>query len=809
MIKLKLGGKKTALETAMERSRGRGMDVRRLGITILIGVLVAIATACILQASAVWRENTSAALVEQQRAWGAAEASKFIAASQERVKQALDDNEIRLALATVDEAARMRAEIRLKQRLTDLITAEFYAPELTELTRGDLGKFGYVRADALARARSSKTGIAPVTVDRDSRGNWALAFAQVVRGGDRVYGYVYLLLPLDPLNEVLSQARVSNAYVDLRQAALTGMGVTLFRFPGAEGGGAPEDRSVEVKDSTLSIAGRAVNAFKIGEIVSLVNSRSVAALVTSALLLIAIAGAGYWYMRRFSAGGPREAPMAEGEIMPAMVQRAPTAHAAPRPERAAAAEGGDAAPRAPRPAAPMVLDRSIFRAYDIRGVVGKSLTNEVAAAIGQAVGSLAKERGLTEIVVGRDGRHSGPELAKALIEGLKSSGCDVIDIGAVPTPILYFATYHLNTGSGVMVTGSHNPPEYNGFKIMVGGETLAEDAIQDLYARIAEGRLETGTGSSRNMLVAPDYLERITGDIQVERQLKIVVDAGNGIAGNIAPQVLEGIGCEIVPLYCDVDGDFPHHHPDPSDPHNLADLMVAVKQFNADIGLAFDGDGDRLGVVTAAGDIVWPDRLLMLFAQDVLLRNPGAAVIYDVKCSGKLQDIILSAGGSPIMWKTGHSLIKAKMRETDAELAGEMSGHFFFRERWFGFDDAIYAAARLAEILAVSPLTAEEVFAELPKSVSTPEIKVPMEEGRHYAFISKFRELAQFPGARVTTIDGVRADYPHGWGLVRPSNTTPVLVLRFEADDNPALHRIQEEFKRQLLALEPALALPF
>jgi phosphomannomutase/phosphoglucomutase len=309
--------------------------------------------------------------------------------------------------------------------------------------------------------------------------------------------------------------------------------------------------------------------------------------------------------------------------------------------------------------------------------------------------------------------------------------------------------------------------------------------------------------------VRAPYIERITGDIQVERRLKVVLDAGNGIAGAIAPQVLEGIGCDVMPLHCDVDGSFPAHHPDPSDPHNLQDLIVAVKQFGADVGMAFDGDGDRLGVVTASGEIVYPDRLLMLFAQDVLMRNPGAAVIYDVKCSGRLQDVILSSGGSPIMWKTGHSLIKAKMKEVDAELAGEMSGHFFFRERWYGFDDGIYAAARLAEILAVSPLTPEEVFAEMPKGVSTPELKIQMEEGRQFAFLAKFREIANFPGARVTTIDGVRADYPQGWGLVRCSNTTPTLVLRFEGDDNPVLNHIQDEFRRQILAVDSSLKLPF
>jgi phosphomannomutase/phosphoglucomutase len=388
---------------------------------------------------------------------------------------------------------------------------------------------------------------------------------------------------------------------------------------------------------------------------------------------------------------------------------------------------------------------------------------------------------------------------------------DVIDIGAVPTPVVYFGCYHLNTGSGISVTGSHNPPDYNGFKIVLGGETLSEDAIQNLYARISESKFESGSGGLQSMNVQHEYLERIAGDVQVERKLKVVVDCGNGIAGGIAPAVLEAIGCEVTPLFCEVDGKFPNHHPDPSDARNLQDLILSVRQLKADVGVAFDGDGDRLGVVTPSGEIIYPDRLLMLFARDVLSRNPGAAIIYDVKCTGKLQPLILEAGGSPIMWKTGHSLIKSKMRQTGAELAGEMSGHFFFKERWYGFDDGIYAAARLLEIVAsdIEGRSPQEVFDDLPKGISTPELKIEMEEGEHYRFVETFQQKSKFEGARITTIDGVRADWPDGWGLVRASNTTPVLVLRFDADNEDALLRIQAAFRAQLLALNPNLTLPF
>jgi phosphomannomutase / phosphoglucomutase len=499
----------------------------------------------------------------------------------------------------------------------------------------------------------------------------------------------------------------------------------------------------------------------------------------------------------------REAPASELEEidLPARIERAPVPPVLPATPAPASA-----------PVPVVSVDPSIFRAYDVRGVVGKTLSKEVAHALGQSIGALMGEKGLREIVIGRDGRLSGPELASALADGLRAAGIDVIDVGAVPTPVVYYAAYRFNTGCGVAVTGSHNPPDYNGFKIVVGGETLSEGAIQDLYQRIASGALESGgQGSLRQVDVAPDYIEKIVSDVLAEHRLKIVVDCGNGIPGAIAPQVLEGVGCEVVPLYCDVDGTFPNHHPDPSDPQNLEDLILSVKQTGADLGLAFDGDGDRLGVVTRSGEIIYPDRLLMLFARDVLSRQPGATIIYDVKCTDHLKGQILDAGGSPLMWRTGHSLIKAKMRETGAELAGEMSGHFFFKERWYGFDDGIYAAARLLEILGgdLQGRSPEEIFATLPNSVSTPELKIELAEGEHYRFMDKLRQQASFDEATLITIDGVRADWPDGWGLVRASNTTPVLVLRFEADNPVALKRIQQVFRQQLLAVDSKLKLPF
>ena len=462
-------------------------------------------------------------------------------------------------------------------------------------------------------------------------------------------------------------------------------------------------------------------------------------------------------------------------------------------------------------AVPVAIDRGIFRAYDIRGVMGQTLDASVAELIGQAVGSLMFDQGLDEIVVGRDGRLSGPELAEGLIAGLRKAGRNVIDLGMVPTPVVYFGCYHLRTGCGVSITGSHNPPDYNGFKIVVGGETLSGNAILDLHARIAEDRLlETkvpGTLSERD--IGEDYVHRIAGDIQVGQRLKVVVDAGNGVAGTLGPRVLEAIGADVTPLFCDIDGTFPNHHPDPSEPHNLEALVQMVQRLDADLGIAFDGDGDRLGVVTKSGKYIFPDRLLMLFAADVLERNPGAVIVYDVKCTGRLPTHILRHGGSPLMWKTGHSLIKAKMRETEAELAGEMSGHFFFAERWFGFDDGIYAAARLLEILDAGGMSPEELFATLPDGISTPELKVEAPDGEPHAFVDRFKLVAKFEGARLSTLDGLRVDWPDGWGLVRASNTTPILVMRFDADTNAAMARIQQAFREQLLLVQPDLKLPF
>ncbi len=455
------------------------------------------------------------------------------------------------------------------------------------------------------------------------------------------------------------------------------------------------------------------------------------------------------------------------------------------------------------------ISKNIFRAYDIRGIVNETITPASITLLGRAIGSAAQEQGEKTIITARDGRLSGPILIKALHQGLRESGCDVIDIGQVPSPVLYFATYTLKFRSGVMLTASHNPADYNGLKIILAGKSLSEEAITALYTRICKGSLLSGEGSYEEIDIRENYFNRITADIHVNRRLRVVVDCGSGIASVLAPELLRRLGCEVVELFCEVDGRFPHHHPDPSVPENLKDLIYAVKQHKADLGLALDGDGDRLGVVTDKGKIIWPDRQLMLYAIDVLSRNPGTLIIYDVKSTRHLAKLIAEKGGQSLMWKTGHSIVKAKLEETGALLAGEMSGHIFFKERWYGFDDGLYTAARLLEIIAKGDQSSSEVFAALPNSINTPELKLAIPEEEKFKFMDVFQKEVIFPDASISKIDGVRAEFSDGWGLVRASNTSPYLILRFEANTEEALKRIQTLFGDALLAQNPQFKLPF
>ncbi len=771
---------------AMDFARGwreRTFDWRRLLPLAGGTLLVAGGLFCAWQTWLIADEGSAIERVHHAQDQLVQSLGEELARQRHALQQALDT--LDPAIVQADPA---QAAVLLRGKLPQVRAVEFYSGTQDEVLHANYRDFGYAKAAQLMSAQTTDGDTLAQTLPTGKGERW-LTFVLPMGARQRPTAWVWFELPFAPVEERFNAVPPEGGRLELRQGDDRGDRRLLAQ---GSASALSEANGKLVPGSNLSVVAALPGAY-------IVLPKSV--LLSALLTLLGLGGGAYLLWLRGHLPSLSKIPTEE-PILSDLIDN---------PPEPAKPEVRPAKPAAPAPAA-VTVDPTIFRAYDVRGIVGKTLTAEVARLLGQSIGTVMREKGLREIVVGRDGRLSGPELAAALADGLREAGIDVIDVGAVPTPVVYYAAYRFNTGSGVAVTGSHNPPDYNGFKIVVGGETLSEGAIQDLYRRIAANELERGgKGGLRHIDVVPDYVERITSDVQAERRMKVVVDCGNGIPGAVAPQVLEGIGCEVIQLYCDVDGTFPNHHPDPSDPHNLEDLIEAVRATGADLGVAFDGDGDRLGVVTKAGEIIFPDRTLMLFARDVLSRQPGATIIYDVKCTGHLKGQILDAGGSPLMWRTGHSLIKSKMRETGAELAGEMSGHFFFKGRWYGFDDGIYAGARLLEILASDPedRTPEQIFATCPKGVSTPELKIEMAEGEHYKFIEKFRQSATFGDAALTTIDGVRADWPDGWGLVRPSNTTPILVLRFDADNDAALKRIQQVFRAQLHAVDPALKLPF
>jgi phosphomannomutase / phosphoglucomutase len=776
--------------------RGPRVDVRKLLTLVGATVLLAAGAFCAWQAWLIADEESAAADVRASQAEAARQLSAEYAGLRKPFLAALNDPTL---LAGIDDHA--AASARLHALLPSAVAVEVYSPGLDEVVRANYREFGYAKAAQLMAALSASEP--PPASTQTSDGKRRLSVVEPIQAGGALRAWAWLEYPFEGFANRFAAISPHGGRLELRQ----GDG------PDSLGLIAEGRHSGEIGSQGLRVEGTALYVFAAmpRAFIVIPHSEVLAAL----LALVGLGGGAFLLWSRSRAAPVVEEAPEEKEILVADVQRKPRLPPSPAQGDAVAARPTlERAAPVPAPAATAPVDPAIFRAYDIRGVVGKTLTADTARQIGQAIGAVMRERGLPEIVVGRDGRLSGPELGGALMDGLRDAGIDVIDLGAVPTPLVYFACYQLGTGCGVAVTGSHNPPDYNGFKIVVGGETLAEDAIADLYRRIAAGGLPTGGhGNWREQSVLDAYVNRVADDVSTQRRLKIVVDAGNGAAGAVAPRVLEEVGCEVVPLYCDVDGRFPNHHPDPSDPRNLGDLIAAVHTIGADLGIAFDGDGDRLGVVTPSGEIIYPDRLLMLYAQDVLARNPGATVIYDVKCTGHLRKVIQDAAGVPMMWRTGHSLIKAKMRETGAALAGEMSGHFFFADnnRWYGFDDGIYAAARLMELLAadLEDRSPSEIFETLPKSVSTPEIRLPMPEGASARFMEAFRAKATFDDARITTLDGVRADWPDGWGLVRASNTSPALVFRFDADSAKALERVKQAFRLQLHAVDAKLQMPF
>lgn len=700
-------------------------------------------------------------------------------------------------------------------RLPDLIDSKLFATDLDQLRAADLGDYGYAVLDMLMVAENS--GLAPAQIH--GTGDQAY-LAMTARVGELDAPVGYLMLTVKPDN-ILSAFTAS--LPDAGEFALDQYNGRSKPNVLSNLASPPTDSErifwIRIPDSLLRVG-----------VIQAIRATNSAGVLSTLMFIFGLVLLSLGAMLKFR---PYEPPPEVEEIREELLEDPPQLDPAPESgdggsgqgsleDLAATADGFGtielpdlgfslekvAAPRK-KALPPVELQENIFRAYDIRGIVGETLDADVAHQIGQVVGSLTLEQDAAPVIVARDGRESGPDLVEGLMEGIASTGCDVVDIGAVPTGVLYFAAYELSNGTGVMVTGSHNPSNYNGFKVLIGGITQAGDQIADMYARIISGNLRVGKGKINSEDMLGHFREKIAGDIHLQKPLKVVADCGNGIGGVCAADVLRDIGAEVIPLFDEVDGSFPNHHPDPSDPKNLQDLIESVQVMGADLGVAFDGDADRLGVVTPSGEIIYSDRLMMLFAQDVLSRNPGSTIIYDVKCTGHLHHAIEQAGGHAMMYKTGHSLIKNKMKEVDSPLAGEMSGHFFFKERWYGFDCGIYSAARLLEILAADERSPEEVLKSLPNSVSTPELKVEMEEGENHVFVAAMQEKARFSEAKLTTIDGIRADFADGWGLVRASNTTPILVLRFDANSEESLQRIQDVFKQQMLAINDQLKLPF
>ncbi len=747
--------------------------------------------------------------------------SSVIRAQLDAVHEAIDLERAAELLATGDEAARSEFAAAIAAARPEILGVRLLDADVSEVNYDSTPPVSYATLDQLRRTRETgKQQPAEVHFYGDERQHIALVVP--VPGNDgALAGFVLLGLDVGLLKSAeKAAAPPPGAALQVQQTVPGAKSLTLATVGGARSD--PPTLGMKVRGTIWRLRYWAPPDAAGGGVDS--ESSLPLPLLAGAVVVVLLLGAGVVVLRRRRQRPSSGQPSAAGEGTAesnmddllseklAALSAAVDSGAPPAPPDLEVHDGAVESTASDTAETPVgEVPESIFRAYDIRGVVGKTLTVDGARSIGRAIGSEVYECSQQTVVVGYDGRTSSPELATALIEGLRASGRDVIDIGRVSTPVLYFATHHLETGCGVVVTGSHNPPEYNGFKVVIDGETLYGERIAALRGRIRNNEFTSGEGTLQQMDVTGDYIRRVAEDIPVAlgSAYKIVVDCGNGIAGELAPKLLRGLGHDVIELYCEVDGSFPNHHPDPSRPENLADLVRAVKKNNADIGFAFDGDGDRLGIIDGAGRVLWPDRQMMLYARDVLSRNPGGTIVFDVKCSSRLARVIDKLGGRPVMWKTGHSLIKAKMKETKAVLGGEMSGHIFFKDRWYGFDDAFYAAARMVEILMAIGRPPAQVFDKLPTGIATPELRIDLDEGEPARFMNELLQGDRFPGAEVNTIDGLRADYPDGWGLVRASNTTPSLVLRFEADNKEALERIENEFRQALLEVDAGMAFPF
>lgn len=807
----------------------------------------------------VWiTQNLLEQRAEQAQQLAQAEAEAAAAAIARQVAQVIEDHAGQLeALASADET-RALFEQGDSQALADAasqnlerfdagLKLRLIRPGQQALDPDARPPLSYASLDLLRQAQQTAS---PMRAELHMPGSEQAHVVLVRRSSNEageLIGLLHLSLQPDVIDQALAAAVTPDSYHELKQYVPGGSPVVIAR-------GGDERLKGGVPSTTAAVSGSNwVLEFWPHSTAAISTPRTDGAgmswMLPAAGLILLIAGLLYWRQNRAGRQGddsvvyggaikaimdgahpglsrlvpnlaqgkqPRQSPAGadnqppgpareDDDITSVAVPIAPRQQSAPSAKPAKPESGESPAMAA------IDIDPIIFRTYDIRGIVATQLTPPVVHELGRAIGSEARDRNESCVIVGRDGRTSSPELADALRKGLCAAGVDVIDIGLVPTPVLYFATHFLEPGSGVMVTGSHNGPEYNGLKIVLAGETLSGDTVLALHQRIKAGKLHSGAGSQRSADINTDYIRRVTEDIPTAmgNAYRIVVDCGNGAAGALAPQVYRALGHDVTELYCDIDGNFPNHHPDPGQPENLKDLIGKVKEIGADLGFAFDGDGDRLGVVDAEGNIIWPDRQLMLLARDVLERNPGAPIIFDVKCSRYLKAIIELSGGKPLMWKTGHSLIKNKMKEVNAPLAGEMSGHIFFKERWYGFDDAIYTGARLLEVLGRQQEKPTEIFADLPGGIATPELRIKLAEKNHARAMQALRKKLDVGDGELTDIDGLRLEFADGWGLIRPSNTSPYLVARFEAENETALARIQKRFHDALVAVSPALKPPF
>lgn len=746
--------------------------------------------------------------------------------------------ELAMALATEDWAGIRQQEIGLKHLLPEVDGVRFLPFEWDQLNPKANPPISFATLEMLRGVeRSGKPSAAEVHQPGEAQPHIALAAPVLNDKTGETVGVAQLVLPIRILKAVFEDGLEYGGEIFLQQVVDSGRITLAQSSPGATDH-AEMDGEVSVAGTLWRLAYRGgVNAPGSLDQMMVWGLLSLALLVSGLVVLLLSMGMGRALRHDSSTmlallnsllagGGERPPPRAivpelqemmnllarPGVDMKAVSGQVPSKK---REEMAAVASavekarlGGVQAGGA-NSVTVTAVPEEIFRAYDIRGVVDESLFPDTVYQIGRAIGSMAGDKGEQTVIIGRDGRKSSESFSEALARGLTESGRDVVDIGLVPTPTLYFATHFLGSSSGVMVTGSHNSPKFNGLKVVLAGESLSSEQIKEIYQRIVDDNLSSGKGKISRQDLVPDYISRITEDVQLLGSLKVVIDCGNGAAAVVAPSLFRALGCDVTNLYCEVDGNFPNHHPNPGDPKNMQSLIQKVRSEGADLGVAFDGDGDRLGVVDSQGRIIWPDRLLMLLARDVLLRHPGADIIYDVKSSRNLASEILTYGGRPIMWKSGHSLVKAKMRESGALLAAEMSGHIYYKDRWYGFDDGLYSCARLLEVLSAEGLESADVFSQFPENTATPELYAPTAEGESFELIETLSRQGQFPGAKLVTIDGIRAEFEDGWGLARSSNTSPAVVFRFEADGEAALARIQGVFREQFAAISPNLKMPF